>query len=111
MNKIILLGLASSILLSYSNYLYNGSTKASVTMAGSIISAQHTDYVKKYKRKECPICKGTGKYLSGDEISLVDCGYCEPEKSNKDAELLHPPIILYGNPQPKCTGPNCKVRK
>lgn len=94
MNKIILLGLLSGVLVSYSNYVYNGSTKASVTMAGSIISAQHTDYVKKYKRKECPICKGTGKYLSGDKISLVDCGYCEPEKQSA---ITHPPVLLQSD--------------
>lgn len=92
MNKCVLFCLMSGLLVSsYAAYDYNGSTKAAVTMSGSILAAQHTDYVKKYKRQECPICKGTGKYLSGDKISLVDCGYCEPEKQS---HVVHPPAVL-----------------
>lgn len=61
---------------------YKGSTTAPVVIAGAIIQATHEpDTFKKYRRKECPVCKGTGKYLSGDGINMNDCGYCEPEKS------------------------------
>lgn len=59
---------------------YKGSTTACVTLAGGIIKAKHIDVVKKYKRSECPVCKGKGWYISGDGIAKVDCGYCEPEK-------------------------------
>lgn len=59
---------------------YKGDTLAPVIIAGSIVKHQGTEIAKKYPRKSCPVCKGTGKYRSGDDISLVDCGYCEPEK-------------------------------
>lgn len=58
---------------------YSGSTTASVLLAGAIIKTQNTQIDKKYKRKDCPVCKGKGWYISGDKITKVDCGYCEPE--------------------------------
>jgi hypothetical protein len=83
---------------------YEGSTTASVTLAGGIIKSTHLDVPDvKYKRKNCPVCKGTGKYLSGDQIKMVDCGYCEPEKKQSEPA----PIIKHG---PHCTGTNCRIR-
>lgn len=109
MKYLCVLLLMSTILFGSS---YEGSTTSAVTLVGGIIKSTHIDNVdKKYKRKDCPVCKGTGKYLSGDGIKMVDCGYCEPEKQNgqETVEVTHPPIMLYHNP--KCIGPNCKVRK
>ena len=75
---------ATSLVIA-SDYGYKGSTTAAVNLVGGIIKSQHIDTEKKYPRKDCPVCKGTGKYLSGDGIKMVDCGYCEPDK--KDATL------------------------
>lgn len=109
MKYILILLIGSTILF---GSRYEGSTTSAVTLVGGIIKSTHIDNVdKKYKRKDCPVCKGTGKYLSGDGIKMVDCGYCEPEKQNGQEviEIIHPPIILNG--APKCNNPNCKVRK
>ena len=74
--------LALSTLIFGSNNLYKGSTTAPVVVAGAIIKAKHADVdVKKYKRKDCPVCKGKGWYMSGDNIKKIDCGYCEPDNS------------------------------
>jgi hypothetical protein len=107
MNKLLFLLLTFSVLSSAS--FYDGSTTASVTLAGGIIKSKSVENVKKYKRKDCPVCKGTGKYLSGDGIKMVDCGYCEPETK------LTPPIsssngvIKSGSTAVSC-GPNgCRV--
>ena len=55
------------------------STPAVVTLAGGIVKAsQKEDIVEKYKRKDCPVCKGKGWYLSGDGIAKINCQYCEP---------------------------------
>ena len=55
------------------------STTAVVTLAGGIVKAsQKEDVVEKYKRKDCPVCKGKGWYLSGDGIAKINCQYCEP---------------------------------
>ena len=97
MNKIICLFLATSFV--FANYGYNGSTTSAVTLVGGIIKAKHIDKEKKYPRKNCPVCKGTGKYLSGDKIKMVDCGYCEPE--SKDSEVTHPPVKI---------DPDCKTK-
>jgi hypothetical protein len=78
MNKLFLPFLLGSVVL-FGNSQYSGSTLAPVNLAGGIIKAKHTDIVKKYKRKDCPVCKGKGWYISGDGIKKVDCGYCEPE--------------------------------
>lgn len=59
---------------------YYGSTTAPVVLSGAIIKSSHTDMVKKYKRSECPICKGKGWYVSGDGIAKIKCEYCEPGK-------------------------------
>ena len=86
--------------------VYKGSTKASVTLAGGIIKAKHVEENgKKYKRKDCPVCKGKGKYLSGDGIKWVDCGYCEPDSGS--VSVTHPPIIIKQN----CPNGVCPINK
>jgi hypothetical protein len=101
MNKVVCLFLITSIFAS-ADYGYNGSTTAAVTLVGGIIKTQHIDKDKKYPRKECPVCKGTGKYLSGDGIKMVDCGYCEPDIKAQ----IHPPVII----KPECDKNNCKTK-
>lgn len=98
MNNIINILLIASI-VSFGASKYNGSTTAAVTLAGGIIKAQHINVDKKYKRKDCPVCKGKGYYISGDGISKVDCGYCEPDKKEPGAPAMHNPIILKQNCQ------------
>jgi hypothetical protein len=80
MNKFICLSLVGIILTNFNTTPYVGSTTAAVVLSGGIIAAQHVNIEKKYKRKDCPVCKGKGWYLSGDSISKVPCGYCEPDK-------------------------------
>ena len=74
---------------------YSGSSTAVVTMVGGIIKGSSVVVVQKYKRKDCPVCKGKGWYMSGDGIKKVDCGYCEPDKQNS-------PNI--------CSGDKCKTQ-
>jgi len=76
MNKLILPLLFAAIIFGSSKY--NGNSSAPVVLSGAIVKNIGNEPVKKYKRKECPVCKGSGKYLSGDEIKMVDCGYCLP---------------------------------
>lgn len=98
------------ILHSGISYAYDGSTTAAVVLAGGIIKAQHTENTTKYKRKNCPICKGKGWYLSGDSITKVPCGYCEPETQGSISEIMHPPFIIKAPhpPSPVCNGPQCQ---
>lgn len=99
MKSLVSIALLGSIFL-YTSYGYNGSTTAAVTVAGGIIKAQHTEVFKKYKRKDCPICKGKGWYISGDDITKVDCGYCEPEVG----------ALPKANKEPVCTDKNCRTQ-
>lgn len=81
MNKTIICLLGVSLL--WFGGSYYGSTTAPVTLAGAIIKSKHTDEVSvKYKRKDCPVCKGKGWYMSGDGIKKIECNYCEPEKGS-----------------------------
>jgi hypothetical protein len=100
MNKVFGILLIGSI-FSFGAYKYNGSTLPAVIIAGGIIKAQHTDVTKKYKRKDCPICEGKGWYMSGDKILKVDCGYCEPDKTQK--VITNQPIVN----QKDCLNGNC----
>lgn len=118
MNKILGFMLIASVVTAGA-YRYNGSTVSAVVLSGGIIKAQHTDIEKKYKRKDCPICKGKGFYISGDGISKVDCGYCEPEKtqpaptapSESPKVMIHPPVIIKQNcPNGVCPIPPNKVK-
>lgn len=85
----------TSLIFTASNYGYNGSTTSAVTLAGAIIKTQQSNKEKKYPRKECPVCKGTGKYLSGDGIKMVDCGYCEQDtKVEQESQVIHPPAMI-----------------
>lgn len=93
MNKITLpfCIIAAMIVSSINN---NYSTTAVVTLVGAKISASQKDApVKKYKRKDCPVCKGKGWYISGDGIAKVSCGYCEPENKELPADFINPSII------------------
>jgi hypothetical protein len=77
MKNIISLLLISGVLIATTNTF---STTSVVTLVGGKILASKADRIeKKYRRKDCPVCKGKGWYMSGDGISKVDCGYCEPE--------------------------------
>lgn len=78
MNKLILPFLF--MFLIFGNNKYDGGSLAPVVISGSIVKNVGNEPSKKYKRKECPVCKGSGKYLSGDGIKMVDCGYCIPDK-------------------------------
>jgi hypothetical protein len=89
MSKLPSLFLIASVLF-FSNYGYNGSTTSAVTLVGGIIKAQNIEVSKKYKRKDCPICLGAGWYISGDKITKVPCGYCEPDKTS------NAPICISG---------------
>lgn len=80
MSKILVFSLICSIGL-FGSSSYQGSTLGTVVLSGAIIKASHIETNKKYPRKNCPVCKGKGWYMSGDTIKKVDCGYCEPESS------------------------------
>ena len=77
MNKTILTSIALAIFF-FPFGQYQGSTTAVVTIVGAHIKAKDSPINQKYPRKKCPVCKGTGKYISGDGIKQVDCGYCDP---------------------------------
>jgi hypothetical protein len=65
------------------------SSTSAVSIIGGVLKARHSvqDDVK-YPRKDCPVCKGKGWYISGDGIEKVDCGYCEPDKKEEPTEEL-----------------------
>jgi hypothetical protein len=97
MNKLFCVALIGSVLFAQYSAKYDGSTLAAVNLAGGIIKATHVETVKKYKRSECPVCKGKGWYISGDKITEVPCGYCEPDKKNEQQPSLQKPktTIIY----------------
>lgn len=78
MNKILFSSLLICSVVFVSNKT-NYSTTSVVTLAGAVVKASQNDaVVEKYKRKDCPVCKGKGWYLSGDGIAKINCQYCEP---------------------------------
>lgn len=75
MNKLLAVGLLATPLFFFQDR--SVSTTAAVTLVGAHIKAKDHPIVAKYKRADCPVCKGKGWYISGDGIEKVDCGYCE----------------------------------
>lgn len=64
---------------------------AAVTIAGGIIKNKSSDTeIKKYPRKDCPVCEGKGWYMSGDGIKKIECQYCEPTKEEPPTEQEQP---------------------
>lgn len=60
---------------------------SAVGLIGGVIRARHlVDSDSKYPRDECPVCDGKGWYISGDQITKVDCGYCEPSSKQQGPE-------------------------
>jgi hypothetical protein len=45
---------------------------------------KYLNFVKKKTnanvRSDCPVCKGKGWYMSGDNILKIECTYCEVDK-------------------------------
>ena len=65
---------------------------AAVTLAGGIMKNKSSDTeTKKYPRKDCPVCKGNGWYMSGDGIKKIECQYCEPSKEEPQTEQPEEP--------------------
>jgi hypothetical protein len=77
--KNIIVALLISTTVSISIDYRTISPAAAVCLVGGQLKSQNQNIVQKYKRKNCPICKGKGWYISGDKIEKIDCGYCEPE--------------------------------
>lgn len=95
MNKIIYAILICSAIYSGSTPKY--STTSVVTLVGAKIKSEQIEQnVAKYKRKDCPVCKGKGWYISGDKIEKIDCGYCEPEDKQSSPQPKHKTIISKG---------------
>lgn len=110
MNKFYVGLLCVGLLFTQSHYY--GSTTAPVTVAGGIIKAKHAqETVEKYKRKDCPVCKGKGWYMSGDGILKIECTYCEPDKGS----ISIGPIISITPapiaPRQNCPNGNCPLPK
>lgn len=83
MNKLFCSLLIATTLCSVSAPKY--STTAVVTLIGAKIkSAEREPTIVKYKRKDCPVCKGKGWYMSGDGIKKIECTYCEPDNESKN---------------------------
>jgi hypothetical protein len=98
-NNITIL-LIFSVLFSGTVCLANDSL-AAVALAGGVIKAKNIENVKKYKRKDCPVCKGKGWYISGDGIKKVSCGYCEDDASATAVEALPLPPLKQVQDQTK----------
>lgn len=95
MNKIFFCIIATSIFLT--NNIPSYSTTSVATLIGAKILAQSkTDISVKYKRKDCPVCKGKGWYMSGDDIKKIECGYCEPDTTQATERPKHKTIISKG---------------
>jgi hypothetical protein len=103
MNKLFCILVGVSVLFTTSHY--SGSTVSAVTLAGGIVKAKHVQEVAvKYKRKDCPVCKGKGWYMSGDGILKIDCTYCEADKG-QTSQLPPTPA------KPNCTTGQCPLPK
>jgi hypothetical protein len=86
----LLISTVASVAIDYRDI----SPTAAVCLVGGELKAQNTNTVQKYKRKDCPVCKGKGWYISGDDIKKVDCGYCEPENQNTPKQDTTKTIII-----------------
>lgn len=106
MNKLFVGLFCVSLLFTQSHYY--GSTTAPVTLAGGIIKAKHVQEVtQKYKRKDCPVCKGKGWYMSGDGILKIDCTYCEADKGKISIGPIQSFSPQAPTPKAYSTSPNC----
>lgn len=107
-NKVIAALLILSLSSAYAGE-YKGSTLAPTIVVAAKIQAGHIpSQFKKFKRKDCPVCKGTGKYLSGDKINWSECGYCLPdpketsyEEAAKQTVNTIAPAVVTPPPQKK----------
>ena len=74
---------------------FQASSVSAVSFIGGVIKARHdVPEDAKYPRKDCPVCKGTGSYISGDGIEEVDCGYCVPDKAQPEPTAPEDPPLV-----------------
>lgn len=82
MHKLLFFSTILSSILLFGSY-NPVSTTSVVTVVGAHIKAKDVPIITKYNRKDCPVCKGKGWYISGDGIEKVACGYCEIKPQTK----------------------------
>lgn len=79
---------------------FKPSSTSVVSLIGGVIKSRHTvSEDSKYPRKDCPVCKGNGWYISGDGIEKVECGYCEPVKKQEETEVVDEPPLVEIEPE------------
>lgn len=76
-SKNICFALIAVTLFSFSSPIKHETIVAATAISGSVIKYPQLNKVEKHKRKDCPVCKGKGWYLSGDGLAKIDCQYCE----------------------------------
>ena len=76
-SKSICFALMAVTLFSFSRPIKHETIVAATAISGAVIKHPQLNEVEKHKRKECPVCKGKGWYLSGDGLAKIDCQYCE----------------------------------
>ena len=96
MNKLLCsVFIIAGVVLNYEAPTY--STTAVVTLIGAKIKGEQKEpTIVKYKRKDCPVCKGKGWYMSGDKIKKIECSYCEPEDTQSTQQPPRKTIISKG---------------
>lgn len=73
------------------------STMSSVCLTGAVLQSQKQTVVDKYPRKNCPVCKGRGWYMSGDDLEKIECRYCEPDDTDQSQEDCCDTKIINGS--------------
>jgi hypothetical protein len=88
LSSVLILGVMTSVVAES----FKPVPTSAVSLIGGAIRARHAiSEDAKHERKDCPVCKGKGWYISGDKISRVDCGYCE--ERSRDEVIVEPEEI------------------
>jgi hypothetical protein len=88
---------------------------ACVVVRNHMVNPAEVINTTKYKRSECPECKGTGILKTGDGLGQTVCPYCVADNTPEPVKPSHPRIFpnLFGENDGKCCqdcicGENCQ---
>lgn len=88
LSALFLVGCNKTIEKQYIHDFYTTEVAAVIVHEGIINPGKETTVTTKYKRADCPECKGTGIIVSGDGIHKQTCPYCEVPKNGLVGNLL-----------------------
>lgn len=102
LSALFLVGCTKEVEKHYVHDFYTTEVAAVIIHEGIVNPSKTSTITTKYKRADCPECKGTGVIVSGDGIHKQTCPYCEADKPDSPSKPKSIIRRIFGEDGDKC---------